>query len=69
MNLKYQEQHGMKSITCLMDVIPYQFHSIFQNYLKYIIKKHETLTDKSPVEIFVDRIQKRVTFVSKSLAL
>ena len=31
-----------------------------QGYFEYIIKKHETLTDKSPVEIYVNRIQNRV---------
>ena len=30
--------------------------------LKYITKKHKTLTDKPPVEIYVNNIQNRVIF-------
>ena len=42
-NLKYCVQHGMKSIYCLMDLVPYI--PDIQNYFKYIIKKHKTLSD------------------------
>ena len=28
MNLKYQEEHTMKSVNCLMDLIPYQIFKI-----------------------------------------
>ena len=38
MNLKYQLQHGMKSLNYLVDHIRYQI-------FKAIIKKHETVTD------------------------
>ena len=37
-----------------------------QDYFEYIIKKHEILADKLPVQIYVNKIQKRVTFEIKS---
>ena len=33
-----------------------------QYYFKYIIKEHETLTNKPPVETYINRFQSRVTF-------
>ena len=36
-----------------------------QHYLEYIIKKHETLTDKLPVQIHLNRIQNSVKFKIK----
>ena len=40
--------------------------SDIQNYFKYLIKKHETLADKPSVQIYVNRIQKRITFKIKT---
>ena len=40
--------------------------SDIQNYFRYVIKKHETLADKPPVQIYVNRIQKRITFKIKT---
>lgn len=40
----------------------YYFVSYFQDYFKYIIKKQETLKDKSPVQIYLNKIQKRIIF-------
>ena len=37
-----------------------------QNYFEYIIKKHETITDKAPVLIYVNRIKNRIIFKIKS---
>ena len=37
-----------------------------QNYFEYIIKKHETITDVSPVLIYVNEINKRIVFKIKS---
>ena len=37
-----------------------------QNYYEYITKKHETLTYKSPIQIYSDKIQKIITFKIKS---
>ena len=37
-----------------------------QNYFEYIIKKHETVTDVSPVLIYVNEINNRIVFKIKS---
>ena len=37
-----------------------------QNYLEYIIKKHETIADVSPVLIYVNEINNRIVFKIKS---
>ena len=37
-----------------------------QNYFKYIIKKHETIAEVSPVLIYVNEINNRVVFKIKS---
>ena len=37
-----------------------------QNYFKYIIKKHETIADVSPVLIYVNEINNRIVFKVKS---
>ena len=43
-------------------------HSIapLQNYFEYIIKKHETIADVSPVLIYVNEINNRIVFKIKS---
>ena len=43
-------------------------HSIaaLQNYFEYIIKKHETITNVSPVLIYVNEINNRIVFKTKS---
>ena len=38
----------------------------FQDYLEYIIKKHVTITDVSPVLIYVNEINNRIVFKIKS---
>ena len=40
--------------------------SAFQNYFEYIIKKLETITDVSPVLIYVNEINNRIVFKIKS---
>ena len=44
------------------------FYSIsdIQGHLEYFMKKRETLTDKPPIQIYVNKIQKRVKFKIKS---
>ena len=37
-----------------------------QNYFEYIIKKHEIITDISPVLIYVNEINNRIVFKTKS---
>ena len=41
-NVKYQEQHAMKNLNFLMNLILYQIFKIFE----LVLKKHETLTGK-----------------------
>ena len=40
--------------------------SALQNYFEYIIKKHETITDVSPVLIYANEINNRIVFKIKS---
>ena len=40
--------------------------SDIQSYFEYIIKKYETLTENSPIRIYVNKIEKRITFKIKS---
>ena len=61
-NLKYQEQHGIKSLNCQMAL----FHINIHNYFECIIKKHETLTDKQPVQIYFSKIEDKFTFKIES---
>ena len=37
-----------------------------QNYFEYILKKHETIADVSPVLIYVNEINNRIFFKIKS---
>ena len=48
--------------------VPNDSYSIadLQNYFEYIIKKHETITDVSPVLIYVNEINNRIVFEIKS---
>ena len=40
--------------------------SDIQDYFKYIIKKHEAVSDNPPIRIYVNQIQNRVTFRTKT---
>ena len=40
--------------------------SDIQDYFAYIIKKHETIADNTPVQIFVNKIQNRIVFKIKN---
>ena len=37
-----------------------------QDYLEFIIKKHETLTENSPVEIYPNKVKNRIVFKIKT---
>ena len=37
-----------------------------QGYFKFIIKKHETLTENSPVQIYSNKIKNRIVFKIKT---
>ena len=40
--------------------------SDIQEYFEYIIKKHETVDDNSPIRIYVNKIENRITFSIKT---
>ena len=40
--------------------------SEIQDYLEYIIKKHETIVDNPPVQIYVNKIKIRIAFKIKT---
>ena len=44
--------------------LPDDFYSIFdiQDYLEFIIKKHDTLTESPPVQIYPNKIKNRIVF-------
>ena len=58
-NLKYQLQHGMKSLNYLTDHILYQ---ILKITLSTSLKKHEIVTDNPSIRICVNKIENRITF-------
>ena len=45
-----------------MDLILFLIYKI---YFEYIIKKHETITDNPPVQIYVNKIKNRIVFKLK----
>ena len=40
--------------------------SDIQDYFEFIIKKHETLTENSPVQIYPNKIKNRIVFIIKT---
>ena len=40
-------------------------NSDIQDYFEYIIKKHETIADNSPVQIYINKIKNRIVFKIK----
>ena len=40
--------------------------SDIQDYFEYIIKKHETIVDNPPVQIYVNKIKNRIVFKIKT---
>ena len=40
--------------------------SDFQDYFEFIIKKHETLTENLPVQIYPNKTKKRIVFIIKT---
>ena len=40
--------------------------SDIQNYFKYIIKKHETILNTSPILVYINKIKNRIVFKIKS---
>ena len=50
------------------DELPNESYSVSdrQNYFEYIIKKHETIADNPPVQIYVNKIKNRIVFRIKT---
>ena len=48
--------------------LPDGFYSVsdIQDYVEYIIKKHETIADNPPVQIYLNKIKNRIFFKIKS---
>ena len=48
--------------------LPHGSYSVsdIQDYLEYIIKKHETIADNPPVQIYVNKIKNRIVFKIKT---
>ena len=42
--------------------------SDIQNYFKYILKKHDTVTDNPSIMIYVNKIENRITFKDRILS-
>ena len=40
--------------------------SDIQDYVEYIIKKHETIADNLPVQIYVNKIKNKIVFKIKT---
>ena len=59
-NLKYLRQHGTINLNCLMDRILYQ---IFKIILNTFLKKHGEDIDEPSVQIYVNKIENRITIV------
>ena len=53
----------MKHLTCLMG--SYNISEI-QDYIEYIIKKHETIGENAPILIYANTINNRIVFEIKS---
>ena len=49
--------------------LPDGSYSVFdiQNYFEYIIKKHETIDDNPPVQIYVNKIKKQDFSLNKNM--
>ena len=41
-------------------------HILYHNYFRYIIKKHETVTDNSPIRVYVGKVENRIIFSIKT---
>ena len=61
-NLKYQDQKGMKNLSYHINQILYQIFLI----LRISSKKHQTMTDNCPIRIYVSKIENRITFKIKA---
>ena len=61
MNLKYQLQQGMRIWVTWRIAL-----SDIQSYFKYIIEKHETVTDNLTIRIYANQIENKITYKIKA---
>ena len=61
-NVKYLHQHGMMNLNYWMDCILCQILKIISNTF---LKKHGKNTNKPSVQIYINKIEKRITFKIK----
>ena len=66
LNLKYHIQHGMKHLNYLTDNLLYQIFKIISSTSS---KKYETVTDNSPIRIYVNKMENRITLKIKKKQL
>ena len=55
----------MMNLICLMDCILLQITRIQDNF-EFIIKKHETLTENPPIQIYTNKTKNRIAFKVKT---
>ena len=63
-NLKYLHAHGIINLNYQMDCILCQDR--IQDYFEYILEKHGEDIDEPSVQIYVNKIENRVTFKIKN---
>ena len=61
-NLKHQDQKGMKKLSYHINQILYQIFLV----LSISSKKHQTVTNNYPIGIYVNKIENRITFKIKA---
>ena len=61
-NLKFEPQLGMILLIYLMVLI-----ADIHNYFEFIIKKHKTLNENPPVQIYPNKIKNRILFKIKNV--
>ena len=64
-NLKYQLQSGKKNFNLLDG--SYSVSGV-HNYFEYITKQYETVTDNSPIRMYVNKIENRITLRLKTVS-
>ena len=65
LNLKYHLQLGMTNSICLMDPILYLTYKIVVKTL--LKKRHQTVPDNSPIQIYINKIKYCVVFKIKNI--
>ena len=59
-NDKSELPNGPYSVSNISDIL------IHVRYFDYIIKNHETLADYTPIKIYVNKVENKITFKTKT---